>query len=102
MAPECLIGENYNLKADVYTFSIVLWEMLSRETPYSFARTKERLNYHVVEEQGRPDIDDAWPSQIKCMLRASFDGDMDKRPVSSSASVNTNAANLVSFVLMIQ
>jgi len=34
MAPEVIKCIPYNLTSDVYSFSIVLWEMLSLETPY--------------------------------------------------------------------
>ena len=36
MAPECLRDEAYNMKADVYTFALVFWEMLTGQMPYSF------------------------------------------------------------------
>ncbi|KAL7528371.1 hypothetical protein ACHAXR_004481 [Thalassiosira sp. AJA248-18] len=81
MAPECLRGGQYNMKADVFTFAIVLWEMLSGETPYSFARTRNQLCFHVCQERGRPEIDDSWPSNIKSMLRSSFDDEVHHRPV---------------------
>ena len=82
MAPECLSGEDYNLKADVYTFAIVMWKMLAGGTPYSFVRNRDQLYYHVVEERGRPEIDKSWPTSIKGMLESSFDADIEKRPVS--------------------
>ena len=34
MAPELLDGGSCTTKADVYSFSIILWEMLTREQPY--------------------------------------------------------------------
>ncbi|KAL7541895.1 hypothetical protein ACHAXR_011352 [Thalassiosira sp. AJA248-18] len=82
MAPECLMGEEYNMKADVYTFAIVLWEMLSGETPYSFVRNRDQLCCYVCQERGRPEIDESWPSNIKSMMRNSFDDDVYYRPVS--------------------
>jgi len=33
-APEILKNQNYTEKADVYSFAIVLWEMVTREDPY--------------------------------------------------------------------
>ena len=48
MAPECLmIGENYNLKADIYSFAIILWEMLSASRPYGFVKSRAQLIEHV-------------------------------------------------------
>ena len=45
MAPEVLVDppEKYNMKADVYSFSIVLWEMLSLTSPFSHVRSKRQL-----------------------------------------------------------
>jgi len=80
MAPECLAGEDYNLKADVYTFAIVMWQMLTGETPYSFIRSRDQLLYYVIEEQGRPEIDDCWPANIKRMLTMCFHADHVNRP----------------------
>ncbi|KAL7523202.1 hypothetical protein ACHAXR_000063 [Thalassiosira sp. AJA248-18] len=47
MAPECLSGDAYNMKVDVYSFAIVLWEMLSGSSPYMCVRGKEDLINHV-------------------------------------------------------
>lgn len=84
MAPECLCGRAYNLKADVYTFSIIVHEILSGETPYVFIRKAHQLVSYVVNENGRPVIDETWPSPIQGMLESGFDSDIIKRPVSVS------------------
>ena len=34
MAPEILRGEKYEESADVYSFGMILWEMLTSEIPY--------------------------------------------------------------------
>lgn len=34
MAPEILRGEKYTEKADVYSFGVILWEMITGEIPY--------------------------------------------------------------------
>lgn len=34
MAPEILRGEKYLEAADVYSFGVILWEMLIGEIPY--------------------------------------------------------------------
>ncbi|KAL7532148.1 hypothetical protein ACHAXR_005723 [Thalassiosira sp. AJA248-18] len=77
------------MKADVYTFAIVLWEMLSGETPYSFVRNRDQLVYHVVEEGGRPDIVETWPAHIRGMLESSFSANMNDRPVSANHIMST-------------
>mmetsp|Transcript_19980 Transcript_19980/g.41852 ORF Transcript_19980/g.41852 Transcript_19980/m.41852 type:complete len:477 (-) Transcript_19980:46-1476(-) len=80
MAPECLSGGAYNLKADVYTFAIVMWEMLSGKMAYFFARDVDHLLHYVVRKCGRPEIDERWPDNIKVMLKSSFDADINTRP----------------------
>ena len=47
MAPECLKLEKYNLKADIYSFAIILWEMMSASQPYSFIKSRHQLIKHV-------------------------------------------------------
>lgn len=37
----------YNLKADVYTFSILMWEVLALQKPYAFARSMAALVDHI-------------------------------------------------------
>lgn len=83
MAPECLMLESYNMKADVYSFAIILWEMLSGSRPYAFVRSRPQLIQHVVVDDERPDIDDKWPASIKGMLESSFDKDINMRPKAS-------------------
>jgi len=34
MAPEIIIGENYDESSDVYSFGIVLWELFNKEIPF--------------------------------------------------------------------
>ncbi|KAL7534758.1 hypothetical protein ACHAWF_004941, partial [Thalassiosira exigua] len=81
MAPECLVDMGgYNLKADVYTFALVFWEMLTGEVPYSSMRNMAALIDHVVEEGHRPEIDPSWPSHVQGMMESSFDGDASRRP----------------------
>lgn len=51
MAPEVLIDppDDYNMKADVYTFGIVLWEIFSLEVPFSHIKRRDELVEFVGE-----------------------------------------------------
>lgn len=80
MAPECLVGQPYNLKVDIYSFSIILWEILSNQTAYSHIRRRRQLITEVVDEHVRPIIDEKWPERIVGMLESSFDRCITTRP----------------------
>jgi len=84
MSPECLkLGESYNMKADIYSFAIILWEILSASRSYAFVKSREQLIQHVVHKDGRPHISEEWPSSIRGMMESSFDKDMCLRPKAS-------------------
>ena len=34
-SPEALAGRSYTLKADVYSFAFVLWELVTRQIPFA-------------------------------------------------------------------
>ncbi|XP_020381429.1 proto-oncogene serine/threonine-protein kinase mos [Rhincodon typus] len=51
-APELLKGGRATLKADIYSFAITLWQMISRDQPYSGDR--QCVMYAVVAYNRRP------------------------------------------------
>lgn len=51
-APELLRGEPASAKADVYSFAITLWQLLTREQPY--AGDRQYVIYAVVARELRP------------------------------------------------
>ena len=56
MAPEVLQSDtNYSHKADVYSFAIVMWEIMSREPPFKGLRPHE-IMAAVLNNQARPDL----------------------------------------------
>lgn len=69
MAPEIFDHKAYTVKADVYSFAViflfvfpilifkvVLWEILTRETPYADLHTPMAIMRYVAMERKRPDL----------------------------------------------
>lgn len=54
MAPEVIMNQPYTIKADVYSYGIVLWEILSRRKPYE-GINPSMIGYNVVHFNKRPD-----------------------------------------------
>lgn len=55
-APELLKGEGVSPKADIFSFGITLWQLLTREPPYTGDR--EHVLYAVVAYNLRPSVQD--------------------------------------------
>lgn len=78
MAPEVFLGKPYNELVDVYSFSILLWEILQLETPYE-GYTMNMLTKKVIEGGVRPKCDPKWSTPIVAMLKKGW-GDILQRP----------------------
>ena len=78
MAPEVFLGKPYNELVDVYSFSILLWEILQLETPYE-GYTMNMLTKKVLEGGARPKCDPKWSTPILELLRKGW-GDISQRP----------------------
>ena len=57
MAPEMLQGKQVNEKADIYSFSITMWEVLYQEQAYSFKSIPPMINA-ICDNHQRPEIKD--------------------------------------------
>jgi hypothetical protein len=73
MAPEVLRNEPYNVKADVFSFSLLLWEMVALERPH------ENMPGAAVYGD-RPSIPRSWPEQFRCVLKRGWSEDLSDRP----------------------
>jgi hypothetical protein len=82
MAPEVLSQKPYGPKADVYSFGIVLWELITSQVPYQaegFA-TLEEVYQHVVIDGKRPAIPPRCPPQLAKLIKQCLEYDPEKRP----------------------
>lgn len=79
MAPEVLSSQRYDEKADVYSFAIILWEMLTGEVPYRGLRDIQ-VAMTVINQNNRPKIPKNCPPNLSKFIRLCWSTDPDKRP----------------------
>ena len=79
MAPEVGLGKSYNLKSDIYSWSMVMWFILALEPPFGFY-TEEMIQDRVMNRGTRPAIFKRWNRMIGDIMRASWDTDINERP----------------------
>jgi len=56
MAPEVMMGEEFNEKADVYSFGLVLWFCLTGKEPYEEFDDLEKFTHAICIQHVRPSI----------------------------------------------
>lgn len=78
MDPLVALGKPYNELSDVYSFCILLWQMLELAVPFE-GYSMSLFNKKVLLDGARPMINESWSPEIKKMIRAGF-GDISQRP----------------------
>ena len=70
----------------MYSFGIMLWEMLKMEKPFDNITHANTYLENVVIKGGRPKIDDKWGPAMKGFLNSCWNQDLNKRPTAAKAS----------------
>nr|XP_043614311.1 serine/threonine/tyrosine-protein kinase HT1-like [Erigeron canadensis] len=79
MAPEMIREKKHTKKIDVYSFAIVLWELLTALTPFD-DMTPEQAAFAVCQKNARPPLPDSCPSAFRQLIRRCWSSKPDKRP----------------------
>lgn len=79
MAPEVGLRKPYNQKADVYSWSMLMWYILALEPPLGMYTPRMFLD-RVFQRGYRPAIKEKWPEELKSLIRQSWDEKIEVRP----------------------
>mmetsp|Transcript_12196 Transcript_12196/g.15809 ORF Transcript_12196/g.15809 Transcript_12196/m.15809 type:complete len:329 (-) Transcript_12196:59-1045(-) len=78
-APEVVLEGAFSEKSDVYSFSLILWQVLVLAVPYREMDSHQHLE-KVVNQDFRPSIPEEWPSELKTLLSQCWHKLPRKRP----------------------
>ena len=79
MAPEIVLFQPYNEAVDVYSFGILLHQMLSLEKPFEGFSAK-MMDKMVVRGGQRPKCDPKWSPRIQSLVQGCWNSVILKRP----------------------
>ncbi|KAK7081699.1 Mitogen-activated protein kinase kinase kinase 7, partial [Halocaridina rubra] len=79
MAPEVFEGKPYTEKCDVYSWGIILWEVLTRRVPFEDLGLAVRIMWAVHQKQ-RPPLISGCPKVLENLMKRCWDHKHDRRP----------------------
>ena len=88
MAPEVIEHAPYNEKADVFSFGVLLWEMLTGKVPYA-EMTPLQAAVGVVQKGLRPTLPTTCPPALASLIRSCWHRSPHERPPFSQLKVCT-------------
>ncbi|GMI44104.1 hypothetical protein TrCOL_g9246 [Triparma columacea] len=79
MAPEVIRHESYSSNADVYSFGIVLWQLITREVPFA-SLSPIQAAFMVAKEDRRPKIPSNTEEGLARLVHMCWHGEQQTRP----------------------
>merc|ERR1711862_894985 len=105
MAPEVVLSKSYNESADVFSFGVLLWQIVSSVTPYD-DYTVPMYEENVVAHGYREPIKPTWPKDLSELIALCWDTNPRIRPTFDYVKDNLkmcilsqNAGDLIEFDL---
>lgn len=84
MAPEVILGDPYNSKADVYSFAIIMYQILTNQRPYPLLDQRKMTEFtfgtKVAEDNLRPTLNLEIKESLKNLMMQCWDKDPQTRP----------------------
>ena len=97
MAPEVGLNHGYGLKADIYSFGILLWEICSLSKPFASINSSSKFERAVFMKGVRPVIESSWHGQVKDLMAICWSASPYERPTMTecksrlSEAITTNS-----------
>ena len=85
MAPEVLRGHQYTKASDIYSFGIVMNELMSEETPYNNISHDHILAVKICKGL-RPEISEDTPKLLADLIMKCWDAKAENRPTAKELS----------------
>lgn len=86
MAPELLRNEKYSIKADMYSFALVMWEIIEQKRFFEEFKFNSQVEIEVVNHNRRPEFSSKVPEFYQEIISKCWDSD---------ASVRYSAADIL-------
>lgn len=80
MAPEVLMRQPFDEKADVYSFGLLLWELLMEQTPFQSIKSLKQLVQTVCVEHKRPEIPPDCTPTLRSLIHSCWQPSPKDRP----------------------
>uniref|UniRef100_A0A3B3CX03 Mitogen-activated protein kinase kinase kinase 7 n=1 Tax=Oryzias melastigma TaxID=30732 RepID=A0A3B3CX03_ORYME len=80
MAPEVFEGSNYSEKCDVFSWSIILWEVMTRKKPFDEIGGSAFCIMWAVHRGTRPPLIRDLPEPIETLMTRCWDKEPSQRP----------------------
>ncbi len=78
MAPEVIKHQKYQYPADIYSLSVLMWEILTREVPFKNMSQIEAAGSVAIEGK-RPPFPEGIPSYVKFMIEKCWSASPEER-----------------------
>lgn len=79
MAPEVMAGGDYDERADLYSFGIILWELLTLKVPFAELRGMQ-VALAVLNRSERPPMPESAPKEFADLIERCWSKDPAARP----------------------
>lgn len=80
MAPEIVLGKPYNEKCDVFSYAILVWEILALKPSFPQLKTRREFQSKIAEGKVRPTIPRKWGFSTQQVLRKAWETSPLDRP----------------------